>query len=156
MMNIYIGYKKIYTSNSFVQSAYRAEYDSVITEDNIIRHYSGKPCLNKNMPFFNLSHSGEYIVCAFDKAEIGIDIQIIKGIPDSIVKKYLRTESLNPKERIIEWTKFESYGKRSGVGIPFDEDYSQGCFISTDQIDGYIITLCIENDNDQALKLVFI
>src|SRR5690606_17840232 len=39
----------------------------------------GKPFIDQNI-FFNLSHSGNYVVCAFFMQEIGIDIEEIKEI----------------------------------------------------------------------------
>ena len=39
----------------------------------------GKPYL-ENVPFyFNISHSGEYVICAYDDKPVGADIQLMKN-----------------------------------------------------------------------------
>ena len=41
----------------------------------------GKPYfVGKNMPFFNLSHSEDFVVLAFGKVPIGVDVERIRSI----------------------------------------------------------------------------
>ncbi|MCP1396572.1 MULTISPECIES: 4'-phosphopantetheinyl transferase family protein [Bacillus cereus group] len=91
--------------------------------------YYGKPHL-KNYPnvFFNLSHSGDFVVCAFDEYPVGIDIEKIKDIEyedlaknfftnreyDYIMKNDL-DQQLNKFYDI--WTLKESYIKCCGKGL---------------------------------------
>jgi hypothetical protein len=56
----------------------------------------------------------------------------------------------------MEWTKFESYGKLKGTGIPPEDDYARGVFKSSAEQDGYIVTVCTKNEKDQAIELVYI
>ena len=54
---------------------------------------NGKPYFVE-MPelFFNLSHSGDYVVCALSDSEVGIDIQQYrKNIKDGVFKRVLHT-----------------------------------------------------------------
>lgn len=154
---------KVYISNSkqnsfnFLALAYRTEYHQEISMYDIERNDNGKPFfINTDLPFFNMSHSGEYMVCVFDKNEIGIDIQKIRKVPELVVKRYLRTNSKNKKVIITEWTKFESFGKMLGIGIPYDMDYSKGNYVTFDEVNGYIITVCYKKRNDQDIRLVTI
>ena len=96
------------------------------------------------------------MACVFDKDEVGLDIQKIRRIPEKVVKIYLHTESEDLVQQILEWTKLESYGKMKGTGIPPADDYVQGVFKSSAEQDGYIVTVCTKNENNQAIELVYI
>jgi len=88
----------------------------------------GKPYL-KDYPFyFNLSHSGEYVVCAISENEIGIDIQEHRTkVPMRIAERYFsKAENCLlqkcSQENYVEtfydlWAKKEAYGKYTGDGI---------------------------------------
>ncbi len=128
-----------------------------------------KPYLkdNDNL-FFNLSHSGDYCVCAFCESEIGIDIQKIKDAKDALIKKVCTQKeqdyllSLNKEKRNIEftrlWTVKESYVKYLGKGLShslkkceitfgekitltYDGILANVTFEEKD-IEGYIIMVC--------------
>lgn len=82
---------------------------------------------------FNISHSGDWIVCAISKEEVGIDIQKIGDYEDAIAKRfynqkeYLHLHTLEKEEQIRRfyqyWSLKESYVKAVGKGlsIPLDE-----------------------------------
>lgn len=88
----------------------------------------GKPHL-VNLPnvHFNISHSGQYVVCSVDSMPIGVDVEIIKPIDltiaysffSKIEKEYILNsdpgESLAKFYRI--WTMKEGYIKREGKGL---------------------------------------
>lgn len=156
-MKIYIGKRKEYSSFELLQKAYRIRYGEMISPDDILRNQSGKPYFkNPDMPCFNISHSGDYVACVFDEDEVGLDIQKIRRIPEKVVKIYLHTKSEDPVQQTMEWTKFESYGKLKGTGIPLEDDYAQGVFKLSAEQDGYIVTVCTKNENNQAIELVYI
>ena len=89
----------------------------------------GKPYIDQNI-FFNLSHSGQYVICAFFTEEIGIDIEEIKEIEiDDFNKIFTEGErkclknSRNPTNDFFRyWTMKESIIKAEGKGlsIPLD------------------------------------
>lgn len=92
----------------------------------------GKPLLKKKSDFFfNLSHSGDWIVCAVDNIPIGIDIERIRSIDYNISKRYFSKEEHNDLMSKVDsdklfyfftlWTLKESYVKAVGEGlsIPF-------------------------------------
>ncbi len=92
----------------------------------------GKPYL-KDYPFyFNLSHSGEYVICAVSDREVGADIQrcsMEKGERlERIARRFFSPEEMAALVRCREqaeraalfyrlWTRKEAYGKLTGSGI---------------------------------------
>ncbi|NGT50303.1 4'-phosphopantetheinyl transferase superfamily protein [Clostridium perfringens] len=99
-------------------------------EDIIIyKNKYGKPYLRGYPNFeFNLSHSGEYVVCAFDKNPVGIDIEKIKEFDfKEIAKNFFEVNELNyiinqdlsfQLSKFYEmWTLKESYIKCCGYGL---------------------------------------
>lgn len=74
---------------------------------------------------FNISHSGQYILCALDDAPVGIDIQIVKprrtAFLDRICsveeRKWLRSMGDKPESFTVLWSLKESCCKYSGRGL---------------------------------------
>jgi len=156
-MKIYIGKREEYSSFELLQKAYWIRYSETVSEESIVRNSNGKPYFKSlTMPFFSISHSGDYLACVFDEDEVGLDIQKIRRIPQIVIRKYLHTVSTDPVQQIFEWTKIESYGKMNGSGIPTEDDYDQGVFVSTSELDGYAITICTKSEKNQAIELVYI
>ncbi|WP_408955078.1 4'-phosphopantetheinyl transferase family protein [Natroniella sp. ANB-PHB2] len=92
----------------------------------------GKPFLKDHNDFyFNLSHSGEWVVCAINENEVGIDIQKIEAIDLNLVNNFFSKreyESLIKQEDRQSyfyklWTLKESYIKAIGKGLskPLDD-----------------------------------
>lgn len=88
---------------------------------DVVYNEYGKPYLRNNELYFNISHSGDYVVCAISKYEIGIDIQQIKKINDLIVqKKFTKDEQKYVFDDLSftrVWTLKESYIKAIGKGL---------------------------------------
>ncbi len=116
----------------------------------IIRGEYGKPYLKGTENFhFNISHTHNAIAIAIADTPIGIDIERIRPLNDSIVKRlysfkekeYVYGVAGEKERRFSEvWTRKESYIKRD------DRNISLGSFsIDTfkDVIDGQIKTYCI-------------
>ena len=58
---------------------------------------SGKPFFRgENMPFFNLSHSGNFVGCALHDREIGLDIQKLTEPRESLIRRVCTQEELFP------------------------------------------------------------
>ena len=97
----------------------------------LIMHYEkkGKPYLREYPLFFNLSHSGEYVVCAVSDREIGVDIQKCSGMNIMrIAKRFFSEEECRALEACATeeerrhfffrlWVRKEAYGKFLGEGI---------------------------------------
>lgn len=89
----------------------------------------GKPYLT-GYPghFFNLSHSGEWVVCAWDEAEIGVDVEEVGEADAGVAARVFTQEErgkifrqrtvLQQKSHFYKcWTLKESYIKYLGVGM---------------------------------------
>ena len=89
----------------------------------------GKPDFAEGDFHFNLSHSGDYVCCAVDKKQIGIDIQKMRPLRNLKVAERFVTireqEALKvcPEKQALErlfydiWVKKEAYAKLTGEGI---------------------------------------
>ncbi len=129
-------------------------------EQKIIHGENGKPYFEGNPIFFNMSHSGDYVACAFGRYEVGIDIehcsntklsiQQIKNIfSESECRDILSVEESLRCIRVCEiWTQKEAVVKCSGKGliVPFnsfsvlEEKYSfWQC-----RFDGYALCMCVK------------
>lgn len=83
---------------------------------------SGKPFFPEaHMPFFNLSHSGNFVGCAVHDQEIGLDIQEITEPRDSLIRRVCTQDelaSLKSSQDFCQiWTMKESAVKLTGEGI---------------------------------------
>ncbi|WP_353853823.1 4'-phosphopantetheinyl transferase superfamily protein [Bacillus sp. Bos-x628] len=94
------------------------------TEEN------GKPVVRQIPSFhFNLSHSGDWIVCAVDDAPVGIDIEEIKPIDLAIAKRFFSPEEYTdllskPAEQqeayfFHLWSMKEAFIKMTGKGLSY-------------------------------------
>lgn len=87
----------------------------------------GKPYFEDANFHFNLSHSGEYVICAYGNEPLGIDIQKTKSSIPKNTKKILTAEeteylfTLDETNRIISfykiWSRKESLVKSDGRGL---------------------------------------
>jgi len=94
----------------------------------IVYNHYGKPSI-ENIPDFhyNISHSGNWIVCATGEFEVGIDVQEIKPIELDVAKRfftkqeYIQLLSKNETEKLSFfyelWTLKEAYVKALGNGL---------------------------------------
>lgn len=83
---------------------------------------SGKPFFPEtHMPFFNLSHSGNFVGCAVHDQEIGLDIQEITEPRDSLIRRVCTQDELaslkSSQDFCRIWTMKESAVKLTGEGI---------------------------------------
>lgn len=115
---------------------------------------------------FNISHSGDLVVCAVDNKPVGIDIEQIRAMDLNVIKRICTEKEIayilgdNQKEEIFcksanksilirffeVWTLRESYGKFIGVGIMKRcvGDISFQCNVTRYMLDEYIVTICAE------------
>lgn len=104
-----------------------------------------KPFVDSNI-YFNLSHSGKYIVCAFcSSSKVGIDIERVRSLNISVFENVFTPyewQTLNKSTAVQKdffkiWTIKESITKAIGKGL----------FISLNQIETSFYTARYESEN---------
>lgn len=129
---------------------------------------------------FNLSHSGNLVVCAVSDKPVGCDVEKVRKAPKGIAKRYfceneyMYLETLEEAKYDTEffrlWTMKESYVKMTGEGLrlPTDEfemilseevkvlrdGEIQECFIKEYTVSGYRITVCAKECEFSNLLLM--
>ncbi|MFP7333175.1 4'-phosphopantetheinyl transferase superfamily protein [Shouchella clausii] len=88
----------------------------------------GKPHLEgQSGMHFNISHAGDWIVCAVDSSPVGIDVELIRTIDMAVTNHYFsdaeqeRLNAVPPENKLSYffdlWTLKESYVKAIGKGL---------------------------------------
>jgi 4'-phosphopantetheinyl transferase len=95
--------------------------------DKVMKHTKyNKPYFDNDLIRFNISHSGEMVVCALsDKYEIGIDIEIVRDVEIVDFKSHMTENewnniimSGNEKDSFFDyWTQKEAVIKAHGHGL---------------------------------------
>lgn len=112
----------------------------------------GKPYISGECEFhYNISHSGEWVICGIHDKDIGIDIQKIDDSKQTFFEEYYSGEELltgrywKTAEIVYYtyvWTIKESYFKLFGMGI--NEDFEKLIVVSVNpliiRLDGKIVT----------------
>ena len=124
---------------------------------------NGKPYAEKLQVEFNISHSGDFVVCAVSDRPVGIDIEKVRPINLRIAKKictpdeiqylfghiptedeFIITEDREILERFFSlWTRNEAYGKCTGEGL-LHKSKKSGITEAFIPDDDYIIAICYE------------
>ncbi len=101
-------------------------YDTQINGSDILINENGKPYLKDNDIEFNISHSGELVICTLQKARpVGIDIEQMKEIQiEDFFYQMTENESTNIKSSTDQkrafynyWTQKEAVLKANGKGL---------------------------------------
>lgn len=121
----------------------------------------GKPSLiHERTLYFNISYAYPYVVCVFDNAPIGIDIeQMNQTAYDDIItclhgeeQTFIRQSEEEESAFLEIWTRKESYVKLLGTGLNKDiatynvlspKTFEQKqCYFHKYEADNYIINVC--------------
>jgi 4'-phosphopantetheinyl transferase len=90
---------------------------------------NGKPYAKDIDIHFNISHSGDYVMCAVNETPVGVDIEKIRDIRTEVINRvctekeleYVNAGGLPESERLKRffeiWTFKEAYFKYLGTGI---------------------------------------
>lgn len=126
----------------------------------------GKPYIADSHIFFNLSHSGNFVMCAVGEGRVGCDIQRIGSCNIKVAKRFFTDGEFSALEDSSQsdydftrlWALKESALKFSGDGISGGLDrYDFSVYYEKDEftIDGmhfnvyempdYVISICSEN-----------
>ncbi len=86
----------------------------------------GKPYI-ASLPFFNISNSTDYVVCAVSNKEVGVDVEKISRMKNTLARHILSTAEYENEQTVSgarlqtllceKWTRKESYLKMLGVGL---------------------------------------
>lgn len=106
-----------------LENTYFQEIDKI----EYIYNESGKPYIKDSNLYFSLSHSNGIIALTVSKEEIGLDIELIKDVKDTLSRRimndleYNTYQSLNKESKKIYffevWTSKEAYIKKLGTSI---------------------------------------
>ncbi len=91
----------------------------------LARDKRGKPFLMDGGMHFNISHSGDWVVCALHTAPVGIDIQELRPVSPALSRRlcteddlgYLRQAADRHHALLSLWSAKEAYFKYVGSGI---------------------------------------
>lgn len=134
----------------------------------LIYNSYGKPYLNDQSCYFNLSHQENWVVLAVSDHEVGIDVQAIRSLDTRVVQRMfhpLEQKKIQTIEDGIKlWCMKESYGKYKGSGIQIQFrilDFSKGlqkdCFAYEDfylivrKIENSVVAIC---SNDDKINMI--
>lgn len=128
----------------------------------------GKPYLNVEDLFFNLSHSGKYVVCAVADREVGVDVQQPCRMNEGVIKRFFSEDeatyiqaSENRDRAFAEvWSLKESYVKALGTGIskPLSSfsvktEKIHGWSMRQQMLDGYSFAVCYAGELTGNIQL---
>lgn len=125
----------------------------------------GKPYI-PTLPFFNISHSGKYVVCAVSNKEVGVDIERVSRMRIDLSRRILSEGELTKNtgvagaglQRLLceKWVRKEAYLKMTGDGLRrsmtslcFDSDRlcDEKVFSRLFNIDGgYLLSFCRQEE----------
>jgi phosphopantetheinyl transferase len=111
-------------ARSLVSGLLLRSFCGLINENQLMYGKNGKPYLRDGSVYFNLSHSGEYVVLAVSDREVGVDIEKIKPYPKKVATRFFTQkeqawlESESTDENFFRiWTGKESVMKAAGQGL---------------------------------------
>lgn len=91
-----------------------------------ITDQNGKPYIC-DCRHFNISHSGDFVVCAVSDSEIGVDTEVISRMSPHTMHKFLSPSEINEYNSLTQsrqnaflcekWVRKESYLKLLGTGL---------------------------------------
>ena len=141
-----------------------------LSESSLKYLENGKPVVEKQKLYFNVSHAGDYVVGVLSDHEVGCDIEKKEDAPLEIARhyftpgeyEYIKSADDKDKAFFTLWTLKESYMKMTGRGMsqPLDsfeiirtadgfilgKSSERHCFFQTVEFDGYIFSVCNEGD----------
>ena len=109
------------------RSVLSKKLDIPLQEVSVQKAEKGKPFLKNHPLYFNISHSGNWVVVATSEKEIGVDIELIRNVDFRIAERYFSEKEKNKLFGLSEekqtayffdlWTLKESYLKLLGKGL---------------------------------------
>ncbi len=139
-----------------------------VTVEKLSYGPNGKP--EAEGVFFNLSHSGQWVVCAIGDTPVGCDVEEIAPVREGIAERFFtknevaylnRFDGEQRQEEFFRlWTLKESYMKMTGEGMSLALDRFEfeikdtlkvyrdgkacGCLVREYELPGYKLAVCAE------------
>lgn len=124
----------------------------------LIRDAHGKPQLADGNLHFNISHSGDRVLCAVHTAPIGVDIEQPRPYNDRVARRICTPAEYayiggDAARFLAVWTRKEAYAKWDGRGLSLGLHHIQvadraallpeirGVKVMTAQADGYVFSI---------------
>lgn len=122
----------------------------------------GKPYFLHQSMHFNMSHAGNYAVCAIADQPVGVDVEVItkldskpeqiRRIADRILtgeeQAFWNMHGATGVQLLKIWTKKESYAKMKGIGLSIGlekiDTIGGAAFCSMQPDETHYLTVCIE------------
>lgn len=135
---------------------------------------NGKPYLDNKQIYFNISHSGNYVLCCLSESEVGCDIEKIKDYNPKVAKRFFTKKEADLLENEDTediyfaklWTLKESILKKEGTGIGggldtfcfadyIGDDFftAYGCNFICYNFGEYMISVCSENIEKEITEI---
>ncbi|MBQ8697263.1 MAG: hypothetical protein IJ519_06040 [Clostridia bacterium] len=89
---------------------------------------NGKPYIEGDPVFFNISHSAGVVVLAVSEGPVGVDTEPIRDIRRQVIERFTGRDIADPADRVRAWIEHESYGKMTGEGIAAAEPKAPHAF----------------------------
>lgn len=143
-------------SNLLLNDILENNYFKDINTLEYIYNESGKPYLKDKSLYFSLSHSNGIVAVTISKEEVGLDIELIKPVKDTLAKRIMTSEEYNIYNTLDKnkkntyfyevWTSKEAYVKKLGTSITLSP--------SNIEIDEDILIKRISIDNNEYMLAV--
>lgn len=135
------------------------KYLGVIQDEQLWFNEQGKPFLSDGSRFFNVSHSGNYVVLAIADCEIGVDVERIRKYHEATAKRvftekqFLALQELENEEQNEAfskmWTECEAILKLQGTGFTIDwnqiKESGNDCSVACIRYEDYFISCAAKN-----------
>jgi len=144
-MKYYIG--QVINSNEIFAKALKDFANIDVANIEIVCNRNGKPFIKNTNIYFSKSHSNNYVIYAFSKKPIGVDMEYLKDINinlpnaffNEIEKEYIKKDKL----KLFEiWTLKEAVLKMNGKALKdinkINNDYKKYII---DELNDYFITI---------------
>jgi len=138
----------------FAKTVIKKTFGIDISKQNFTYTEHRKPYLSDYPDVrFNISHSGEYVVCCVSNKPVGVDIQKIGEYNSDVAKRVCNEKELvqieNSSDKESEftklWTQKEAVLKMYGTGIASGD--LKNCLdnhnIQSERIDDYWLSVCV-------------
>ncbi|MGL5675521.1 MAG: 4'-phosphopantetheinyl transferase family protein [Cellulosilyticaceae bacterium] len=175
--------RKLY-SRLLVERVLKENLGEGLGESEIVRNAYGKPYVKDNDSFYlNVSHAKEWIVCAVDCEEIGVDVEYVTPLDLALAERFFAENekayifSKQPNHQLEAfyeiWTLKESYIKQQGKGLSIDlkdfemlevygkwqvrsEKYSEAVYFQTVSLDrNYKLAVCSARKNQDIVYVKY-